>query len=458
MKNSINIESILIWLSGADKDVLAKCSHSERTKYAGLGSLIIVPALLGTISMSYAISTLNINWFFSGICGTLWGLIVLMIDRFIVSTFKKSNSIIKDIFSASFFIRLIFAIGIGITVSHPLVLRIFDKSINQTLFEERNKEINEIQVKSEGKINELNDQISERRNKVDCLRKLVTSEQSGVRIELDCGFSSGLLGYSTRSKTIESQIEKLNEEINSLKKENNFEINKIDSLKTQKINQFNENFSTDYLSRTTALAKLEKKESGVAAVKLFLLLFFIFVDILPVIFKALLQKGQYEFILEEEEELRLRLLMMKHGDKELFVKVMKDNEAFRIDEIKREYFNIKEVKNQISITLSEVDKIRTDIRTKNFKDAINVFFGILELNYLKVEQDILLKIASKIKYLQTQIDDQTIDIDLANREINRLADDLEELVVNTIKGGRVTNIPNKKFTISLEEQNNSDAK
>ena len=229
-------------------------------------------------------------------------------------------------------------------------------------------------------------------------------------------------------------------------------------LKNQKIIQYNDNFSTDYLSRTNALAELEKRESGVAVVKLFLLLFFIFVDILPVIFKALLQKGQYEFILEEEEELRSRLLIMKHGDKKLFDKIMKDNEEHRIKEIKREYFNITEDKNQISITLSEVDKIRTDIRTKNFKDAINDFFAILEINNLKVEQDILLRIASKIKYLQTQIEDQSIDIELANREINRLADDLEELVVNTIKGGKVTSIPNKKFTISVEEENNSETK
>lgn len=65
----------------------------------------------------------------------MWAMIVFVFDRFIVSTFKKKDNILKDIFSIVFFFRLIFSIGIGITVSHPLLLLIFSETIEQEIGE-----------------------------------------------------------------------------------------------------------------------------------------------------------------------------------------------------------------------------------------------------------------------------------------------------------------------------------
>jgi hypothetical protein len=53
-----------LWLSGTDPDILSDCillSKTERTRLAALGALTLVPAVLGTLSMSYAISMIADN-------------------------------------------------------------------------------------------------------------------------------------------------------------------------------------------------------------------------------------------------------------------------------------------------------------------------------------------------------------------------------------------------------------
>ena len=47
------------WLAGADKNILNKCSNSEKTKIAGFGTLVLIPAIVGLFSMTYAISTIT---------------------------------------------------------------------------------------------------------------------------------------------------------------------------------------------------------------------------------------------------------------------------------------------------------------------------------------------------------------------------------------------------------------
>ena len=99
-------QRFFIWCAGSDQSILEKCPDSERTKHAGFGSLVIVPAVLAFISMSYAVSTLTENATVYFVLGTVWALIVFTFDRFIVSTFRKRKNVARDIFSFAFSLYL----------------------------------------------------------------------------------------------------------------------------------------------------------------------------------------------------------------------------------------------------------------------------------------------------------------------------------------------------------------
>ena len=103
------IYKILIWLAGSDKDILEKCPRSEHIKHGLYGVLVLVPATLALFAMTYAISTFTKHWYIYVPAGVIWSIIVLFFDKFIVSTFRKSGSVLKDISSFVFISRFIFA-------------------------------------------------------------------------------------------------------------------------------------------------------------------------------------------------------------------------------------------------------------------------------------------------------------------------------------------------------------
>lgn len=267
--------------------------------------------------MIYAISTLTDKWPVYVAAGTVWALIVFIFDRFIVSTFRKSDSPRKDILSFLFFSRLLFSIGIGIVVSHPLVLLVFDDSLRQELltmqdegeeklFNDYETSINVVRARDSLLKAEIEAKLFERQ----CKEKLLLFEMSGKDTTLNCGTTSGMRQYGPRSREIKEEITYLNFEIADLKmrnferiNENNQEIAKLQKERESKIASFRERFSTNYLAREIALERLMKEEVGGQTVRWtmwFLILFFILVDILPVSFKAATKPGEYDRLLEQE--------------------------------------------------------------------------------------------------------------------------------------------------------------
>ncbi|MCB9080902.1 MAG: DUF4407 domain-containing protein [Lewinellaceae bacterium] len=314
--------NFFIWCAGADRDLLERCGRSEHIKQAGYGGLVLIPAILGACSMTYAVSTLTDNpWAYAG-AGLVWAWVVFVFDRFIVSTFRKSESPRKDLLSILFFSRLIFAIGIGIIVSHPLVLLVFDESLQQELVKMKEEGINTVYAEYEGKINAvrgrdslLNAEIESKVTERQCKERLLLFEMSGKDTTLVCGTTSGMRQYGPRAREIKEEIIYLNDEINELRGRNydkiglnGAEIAQLQQERETKLQQFNEKFSTNYLAREIALERLQKEPVGGRTVRLtmwFLIIFFVLVDILPVSFKAAGRPGEYDRLLTLEAEIQL---------------------------------------------------------------------------------------------------------------------------------------------------------
>lgn len=287
MKNIIY--QILVWLSGAARSLLVQCSESEHIKHAGYGTLVLIPAFLGTISMTFAISTLTTDPIIYFGLGMTWGLIVLFIDRFMLSTFIKSGSFWIDLFSFKFLSRLVFAIGIGVTVSHPLVIKLFEKSIKHQLDVDKD---NFKKLKKDTLQLEIKNKIAALDNKKGCISLLLSYEMAGGGSkELPCGKSSGIKDLGKRAKEYKEQIEKLNKEIISA----NTELKGLDSIIQIDLDKYDRSFVYDYIAEVRGLSKIELKNPEVSIVKIFLLILFIFVDILPIFLKLTTPMGEYDF-------------------------------------------------------------------------------------------------------------------------------------------------------------------
>src|ERR1700749_3390993 len=120
--------------SGAHVETLTKYPI-EHNKYVGIGATIFFTALFASLSGGYAM-----YFVFSGsafavgfaiLFGLIWGTAIFNMDRYIVSSINKDGSTNSQILQAS--PRILLAIMIGIVISRPIELKIFDKEIREKL-------------------------------------------------------------------------------------------------------------------------------------------------------------------------------------------------------------------------------------------------------------------------------------------------------------------------------------
>src|ERR1700749_4176190 len=107
----------------------------EHNKYVGIGATIFFTALFASLSGGYAMyfvfSGSAFAVIFAILFGLIWGTAIFNMDRYIVSSINKEGSTNQQILQAS--PRILLAIMIGIVISWPLELKIFDKEIRQKL-------------------------------------------------------------------------------------------------------------------------------------------------------------------------------------------------------------------------------------------------------------------------------------------------------------------------------------
>lgn len=307
------MERFFIWLSGADERILSQCNRlerSERRKLAGYGTTVLVPAILGLFSMGYAVSTFSKDPRIYISAGVLWFFVVLAIDRFLCSTLYKSTVTSPQGYWIAFAFRLAFAGFIGLAVSHPLVLFLFDGTIKQQLadtrlerIESRLKQVQ--QLKMDAQRGPDADALATKVEYRSCLERVAEAEQSGHFGEVRdrdgniCGTSSGEPTCGTNCRNILRRIDVLDREIAHLEKSVQQRVADVSKATEGDVGDIQGRYDeerSDYLTRVNALAALEQKEPHVRTVQFFLLSFFVFLDTLLILLKATTPAGEYEEI------------------------------------------------------------------------------------------------------------------------------------------------------------------
>src|SRR4051812_11311304 len=79
-----------VWLAGARWSVIQRCPATERGRVAVIGSTVLVPTLLGFFGMYYYISSRSSQSNLAASVGLsfVWSLIILVIDRSLLATYR----------------------------------------------------------------------------------------------------------------------------------------------------------------------------------------------------------------------------------------------------------------------------------------------------------------------------------------------------------------------------------
>jgi hypothetical protein len=126
MRKYDKLRRLVLALSGADEEILAYVP-SERTRFESLGWAILITSGMAMISMWFALSSaLGINGILAIPVAVFWGLVIMGIDRWLITSMPIDGSR-KFAMAAP---RVLLAILLGTLISTPLVLRIFQSEIN----------------------------------------------------------------------------------------------------------------------------------------------------------------------------------------------------------------------------------------------------------------------------------------------------------------------------------------
>lgn len=308
-------KNIFVWLSGGDPTALESATISEQRKFIKLGVMILIPAIISWLGMWFAAPYIGINNFQRILASSIWSLIILSIDTYLVTSLdKRLATQHRRRYNQLAFFRILISVFLGIIISHPLVLRILEPNINQEIAKIKKEE--EYKIMSDNRDSaavwnrENKIRLDSVINRIECKEILLKAEGNGIRIKTECGESSGENNRSFRYDRILRELDSLEKYRINLTSDISA-INKTFADKnTADLKTLNNFFSYDYLKRTTALKRLKDRDirngdfiSHTSLLVWLILFFLILIDSIAVISKVIMPSGEHERILTSLETL-----------------------------------------------------------------------------------------------------------------------------------------------------------
>ena len=365
------LKQFFIICSGADTDILKKCSVGEQNKFAGIGATVFFTAVMATIASSYALYTVFDNLYSAIFFGLIWGLLIFNLDRYIVSTIKKRDSVIDEILQAT--PRIFLAIIIAIVISKPLELKIFEKEINQVLLEQKNDltlaNQNQIAEQFTPKIVELQNNITTLQSEIDTKEAEVNALYDTYISEAEGTAGTNILGKGPVYKEKRKKHDAALAELQQLKADNNTKIEAIETeivnlQTTQKTNVADsqpiiDNFD-GLMARVNALSELPWLPS------FFIFLLFLAIETSPIFAKLLSPKGEFDYRLQDQETTIKTWTTQKVNERQLLLKTDNDinNKVYNEIDDEEEVMNYKRKKAK------ELMQLQADAFFKNQKSAL----------------------------------------------------------------------------------------
>lgn len=344
-----------LWVcAGVNRKVLRQCP-TEYAKYAGTGGTILFTALMAMLSGGYAMYTIFDTTWLAIVFGIFWGLLIFNLDRYIVNTMYSDGEVTISRYEFwGGFPRIIMAIFLGIVISTPLELKIFEDEIQVRIDDmkgdmkkqkvaDNEKKVQELTIKlddiynepiaandlpaktGEKKIDQLIDDI---KNKKKTHASETTTNQN-LKVQLrNAKTHADSTNIIAKLHTSNVSLKNLNAEITDLQSELASEsdayrdiIADASALKTQRINALEEQIAElhekinnvdsayselldkefgGFQAHMRAFSELKADFPQTRISSIFIMLLFIIVEITPTFFKMMLKSGPYDDMLRAE--------------------------------------------------------------------------------------------------------------------------------------------------------------
>ncbi len=289
-----------LFCSAADQELLKQCPKSEHQKYAGVGATVLFTGLLACASGGYALYTAFNSIWLSVVLGVFWGLLVFNLDRFLVSTMKKSRGKLKELSQIT--PRLLLAVLLAIVISTPLELKIFEEEINESLYYAGARKLDQLDSLYEKRIAVKQEAIEDLRSNTQSKQDARDDYYQQYICECDGTCGTGEKGRGTECERKEKKYLQSEKEYQEAKAENDKEIAAINKEQTALNNQrLLEKKELEASFADGLLVRLEALKTLPYGPQLAIILLLIAVEIAPILVKLLSPYGPYDHLLKTIE-------------------------------------------------------------------------------------------------------------------------------------------------------------
>ena len=419
-----------LWIcAGNNRKVLRQCP-TDYAKYAGIGGTILFTALMAMLSGGYALYTVFKSQTLAIFFGVFWGLLIFNLDRFIVNTMYSDGKVTiswKEFYSG--LPRIIMAVFLGIVISTPLELKIYEDGIDNEIehmkdeelakrTERLDNEINELKQRREdienrdavsagvggfsatnsqlgqelgqlqGKQRALSDRIRNKQKELQryspvnspkqyqacsqAIRQL-QNERSRTTRDIHEVESQLSLNNAEYAKTLRDADAQKQKEINSINDRIEKLKNSVDDKNDINIKKLEEEL-TGFQGRMIAFNRMKENEPSTRIAALFIALLFIIVETAPTFFKMMIASGPYDDLLRAEMH-RVRVLADKRisdlNDEintEVQISTKKNKERLEAEVLANKELMERIAKTQAELLQTAIDKWREEELAKINED------------------------------------------------------------------------------------------
>lgn len=308
------IQKFLVICSGSSSELLKK-TPTDVNKHAGIGGVILFTGILASLSAGYALYTIFDDVYAAIGFGLLWGLMIFNLDRYIVTSMKNTGSIFRQFFIV--LPRIVIAVLLGIVISKPLELKIFDKEIDKqlNLIIARNKTelLHDINLRYQTMNASYHDEQKQIYDRIENLRneyRLASVELEKEVVGTATETTTGREGFGPNAKRksdlkqqkkeeLDLYITSVQPRLDAITKELD-EVNKSKEKEITLANPTEDNYN-GFAARIQALDELGSKNKIVGLASLFIVMVFVALETAPVLVKLIAPRGPYDYLLEKHE-------------------------------------------------------------------------------------------------------------------------------------------------------------
>jgi len=317
------IRRFLWFCAGADPQLMQRCTHSERVKEEGVGGVVFATAILAFASGSYALNFVFDSLWVAGFMGAVWALVIFNLDRFIITATGHgdgTNDIgLKEFGQAS--PRLLMAIIIGVCLSAPLEIRIFQTEINAILQVTNDKNMKDRTQQLEDKFTKLEtsltNEIDRTNQSIDKKETIhianIKSKNEAADKQSDEVRRESKDGVGVNTKWKKKELEEQKSHIKSL--EARFQAEKMDSI--EKVAAFRKKIQDARDEKDNKVKEIKEATLNVDGLakrleimheeffwqSVFLMLLLMMIEVTPVIAKMMLKNESYYYLMENQHEI-----------------------------------------------------------------------------------------------------------------------------------------------------------